>query len=209
MWYHDTVLGRLLGRVLAARAPAEARRRRARHLVVGRRKGEENWVVAMAQRAWRVAMASVRRMRHSPFASRASRTPRDAEPMLAYIVRRLLLMIPTIFGIMLVSFAIVQFVPGGPVERAIAQLQGDDESSTRAASAAAAARSAPARRRTPAATFPRAIAARRGSIRNSSRSWRSNTASTSRRPSASGCWCATTRPSISARATIATRRSSS
>ena len=44
--------------------------------------------------------------------------------MLAYIARRILLMIPTIFGIMLVSFVIVQFVPGGPVERAIAQLQG-------------------------------------------------------------------------------------
>src|ERR1700692_4142635 len=50
--------------------------------------------------------------------------------MLAYIARRLLLMIPTIFGIMLVSFGIVQFVPGGPVERAIAQLQGNDEGST-------------------------------------------------------------------------------
>ena len=50
--------------------------------------------------------------------------------MLAYIVRRLLLMIPTLFGIMLVSFAIVQFVPGGPVERAIAQLQGLDQGST-------------------------------------------------------------------------------
>jgi microcin C transport system permease protein len=49
--------------------------------------------------------------------------------MLAYIARRILLMIPTIFGIMLVSFAIVQFVPGGPVERAIAQLQGLDEGS--------------------------------------------------------------------------------
>ena len=48
--------------------------------------------------------------------------------MLAYIARRILLMIPTIFGIMLVSFVIVQFVPGGPVERAIAQLQGLDES---------------------------------------------------------------------------------
>src|SRR5208282_1682483 len=47
--------------------------------------------------------------------------------MLAYIARRLLLMIPTIFGIMLVSFVIVQFVPGGPVERAIAQLQGLDQ----------------------------------------------------------------------------------
>ena len=44
--------------------------------------------------------------------------------MLAYIARRLLLMIPTIFGIMLISFVIVQFAPGGPVERIIAQLQG-------------------------------------------------------------------------------------
>jgi len=50
--------------------------------------------------------------------------------MLAYIARRLLLMIPTIFGIMLVSFVIVQFVPGGPVERAIAQLQGQDVSAS-------------------------------------------------------------------------------
>jgi microcin C transport system permease protein len=46
--------------------------------------------------------------------------------MIAYIARRLLLMIPTIFGIIFVSFLIVQFVPGGPVERAIAQLQGFD-----------------------------------------------------------------------------------
>jgi microcin C transport system permease protein len=46
--------------------------------------------------------------------------------MLAYIARRLLLMIPTLFGIMLISFVIVQFAPGGPVERMIAQLQGQD-----------------------------------------------------------------------------------
>ncbi len=44
--------------------------------------------------------------------------------MLAYIARRLLLMVPTVFGIMLVSFIIVQFAPGGPVERIVAQLQG-------------------------------------------------------------------------------------
>jgi microcin C transport system permease protein len=44
----------------------------------------------------------------------------------AYITRRILLMIPTILGIMLISFAIVQFAPGGPVERIIAQLQGFD-----------------------------------------------------------------------------------
>ena len=42
----------------------------------------------------------------------------------AYILRRLLLVIPTLFGIMLVNFALVQFVPGGPVEQAIARIQG-------------------------------------------------------------------------------------
>ncbi len=46
--------------------------------------------------------------------------------MAAYILRRLLLMIPTLFGIMLISFAIIQFAPGGPVERVIAQLTGHD-----------------------------------------------------------------------------------
>lgn len=44
--------------------------------------------------------------------------------MANYLLKRLLLMIPTLLGIMLVSFIIVQFVPGGPVERMIAQLQG-------------------------------------------------------------------------------------
>jgi microcin C transport system permease protein len=42
----------------------------------------------------------------------------------AYIIRRLLLMIPTIFGILLISFVVVQFAPGGPVERKIAELEG-------------------------------------------------------------------------------------
>jgi len=46
--------------------------------------------------------------------------------MAAYILRRLLLMVPTVFGIMLVTFTITQFVPGGPVERMLAQLQGHD-----------------------------------------------------------------------------------
>lgn len=44
--------------------------------------------------------------------------------MLAYIIRRLLLMIPTLFGIMIINFGIVQFAPGGPVEQAIAEWQG-------------------------------------------------------------------------------------
>ena len=42
----------------------------------------------------------------------------------AYIAKRLLLMIPTLFGIMLMTFAIIQFVPGGPIERVISQIQG-------------------------------------------------------------------------------------
>jgi microcin C transport system permease protein len=50
--------------------------------------------------------------------------------MAAYIARRLLLMIPTIIGIMAISFLVVQFAPGGPVERMIAQLQGTDVSAT-------------------------------------------------------------------------------
>lgn len=44
--------------------------------------------------------------------------------MSGYIFRRLLLIIPTLFGIMLVNFALTQFVPGGPVEQAIARAQG-------------------------------------------------------------------------------------
>ncbi|MCB1563352.1 MAG: microcin C ABC transporter permease YejB [Alphaproteobacteria bacterium] len=50
--------------------------------------------------------------------------------MISYVARRLLLMIPTLFGIMLVSFIIVQFVPGGPVERMIAELQGHGSEAT-------------------------------------------------------------------------------
>ena len=50
--------------------------------------------------------------------------------MIAYIARRLLLMIPTLFGILVVTFAVVQFAPGGPVERVIAQLQGLDQGSS-------------------------------------------------------------------------------
>ncbi|MFB9978909.1 microcin C ABC transporter permease YejB [Mesorhizobium kowhaii] len=40
----------------------------------------------------------------------------------AYILRRILLMIPTLFGIMAISFAVIQFAPGGPVEQVIARL---------------------------------------------------------------------------------------
>ena len=53
-----------------------------------------------------------------------------ADDMIAYIIRRMLFMIPTLFGIMLVSFVVVQFAPGGPVERVIAQLSGSDTGAT-------------------------------------------------------------------------------
>lgn len=46
--------------------------------------------------------------------------------MLAYIVRRLLLIIPTLFGILLLNFVIIQAAPGGPVEQMIAKLEGFD-----------------------------------------------------------------------------------
>ena len=50
--------------------------------------------------------------------------------MTAYIIRRLLLIIPTLFGIMLINFAVVQIVPGGPVEQMIAQMTGTAIEST-------------------------------------------------------------------------------
>src|ERR1700693_5751780 len=50
--------------------------------------------------------------------------------MSAYIVRRILLMLPTLLGILFVAFVVVQFAPGGPVERVIAQLSGTDTGAT-------------------------------------------------------------------------------
>ncbi|WP_371061086.1 microcin C ABC transporter permease YejB [Rhodosalinus sp. 5P4] len=45
----------------------------------------------------------------------------------AYILRRLLLIVPTLLGIMIINFTLVQFVPGGPVEQIIAQMQGQGD----------------------------------------------------------------------------------
>lgn len=55
--------------------------------------------------------------------------------MLAYILKRLLLMIPTLFGVLLMTFVVIQFVPGGPVEQMVAQLQGRDTGGEGAAAA--------------------------------------------------------------------------
>src|SRR5829696_6173771 len=50
--------------------------------------------------------------------------------MAAYIARRILLMFPTLLGILFVSFIVVQFAPGGPVERVLAQLSSADTGGT-------------------------------------------------------------------------------
>jgi microcin C transport system permease protein len=41
---------------------------------------------------------------------------------LEYLIKRILLIIPTLFGIMLITFIIVQFAPGGPVEHILARI---------------------------------------------------------------------------------------
>ena len=50
--------------------------------------------------------------------------------MAAYILRRLLLIIPTLLGIMIINFVIVQFAPGGPIEQIVAQVRMGDVSTT-------------------------------------------------------------------------------
>ncbi|WIV50503.1 microcin C ABC transporter permease YejB [Marivivens sp. LCG002] len=45
----------------------------------------------------------------------------------AYIFRRLLLVIPTLFGIMVINFALTQFMPGGPIEQIIAEMEGNGD----------------------------------------------------------------------------------
>ena len=44
--------------------------------------------------------------------------------MASYILRRLLLVIPTLVGIMVLNFVLVQFIPGGPIEQIISQMEG-------------------------------------------------------------------------------------
>ena len=64
-------------------------------------------------------------MRSVPLRSnRTASNPRFATIMSTYIVRRLLLMIPTLFAIMVINFVIIQVAPGGPVEQIISQLTG-------------------------------------------------------------------------------------
>ena len=106
--------------------------------------------------------------------------------MAAYIARRILLMFPTLLGILFVAFVVVQFAPGGPVERVLAQLSGADTGGSSRISGSSSGDFAGARRRPAPRPTPsiRNIAARRASIPTSSRTWKSSSASTSRRPSA-------------------------
>jgi microcin C transport system permease protein len=57
--------------------------------------------------------------------------------MVSYILKRLLLMVPTLFGVLLLTFVVIQFVPGGPVEQMVSQLQGRDSGGERAAASGA------------------------------------------------------------------------
>ena len=50
--------------------------------------------------------------------------------MLAYFLRRLLLIIPTLFGIMIINFLVIQAAPGGPVEQMIAKIRGNNVDAT-------------------------------------------------------------------------------
>ena len=59
--------------------------------------------------------------------------------MLAYILKRLLLMVPTLLGVLVITFGIIQFVPGGPVEQYLAEARagagGGAENSAKSAAA--------------------------------------------------------------------------
>ncbi len=51
--------------------------------------------------------------------------------MAAYLFRRLLLVIPTLFGIIAINFAVIQFAPGGPVDQIIADMRGHGDMTSR------------------------------------------------------------------------------
>ncbi len=106
----------------------------------------------------------------------------------AYLLRRLLLVVPTLFGIILINFVVVQFAPGGPVEQALAELRGEGAQTLRAVDGRGPREScASGRRRAAAAGKGRSvpIAVRAGSIPPSSPKSSASSALTSR--GTSGC----------------------
>jgi ABC-type microcin C transport system permease subunit YejB len=90
----------------------------------------------------------------------------------AYILRRLALIIPTLLGIMVINFALVQFVPGGPIEQIIAQIEGGGDVFEGILVAGL-----PKRRQPPQKTMLAGVACRQ----NSSHSWKRSSALTNRR----------------------------
>ncbi len=105
----------------------------------------------------------------------------------AYILKRILLMIPTLLGIMMMTFAVIQFVPGGPVEQVIARMQGTDTDSTGRISGNTGSEAGGQQQMQAGGQDVTAssIAAHRASTPNSSSRSSSSSASTSRRMSAS------------------------
>ena len=93
----------------------------------------------------------------------------------AYILRRLLLIVPTLFGILLVNFVLVQFMPGGPIEQIIAELESQTSATDRITGGGGDGR----RRRRASTAAPRACRP------SSSPSSSASSASTSRPGSAS------------------------
>ena len=92
--------------------------------------------------------------------------------MAAYLLKRMLLMIPTMLGIMVISFVIIQFAPGGPVEQIIAQLTGQRRLGHRALGGGGGDTLGGGHQTSRAGagdSVSRNIAARRASTRNSSR----------------------------------------
>ena len=91
----------------------------------------------------------------------------------AYIVRRLLLMIPTLLAIMVINFVVIQVAPGGPVEQVISQLTGIGSDITERVT-----RTGTSETLTPSASRQAQgnTAVRRAWTRTSSRRWRNSSA---------------------------------
>ncbi len=109
--------------------------------------------------------------------------------MAAYLLKRLLLIIPTMIGIMVINFTIVQFAPGGPVEQVIAKLSGTDRGMSDRISGGGSDTLSQGNQGQLGQGAAESVTSKyrgaQGSIPNSSRASRSSSASTSPRMSAS------------------------
>ena len=111
--------------------------------------------------------------------------------MFAYILKRLLLMIPTLLGVLLLTFIVIQFVPGGPVEQYLAEAKAGGIGGTSGGAAEGGGMT---------------YRGSQGVDPNASNKSRRFMASTSRRTNVSSRWWASLRGLIWARAFFKTRR---